>query len=199
MFGDDVQERVNLFSPFSSSKSASTLCLRIAILFYYYCKNKKKLRDCNSDLSFPRRYLVYLAVWDEWVSASVGRLAASLLIEQSQFAALIGGRMKWRNPEVAVAIASPTAATEREERPNPVICRVCTRTASTPHGGSQTTQILHSQAIPFADKWEAKRKAKKWSSLFVLICYAFRSEAAFSYTCQRGPIALCTKSRKSPS
>lgn len=147
MFGDDVQERVNLFSPFSSSKSASTLCLRIAILFYYYCKNKKKLRDCNSDLSFPRRYFVYLAVWDEWVSASVGRLAASLLIEQSQFAALIGGRLKWRNPEVAVDIASPTAATEREERPNPVTCRVCTRTASTRGEPNNTASTLPTNSI----------------------------------------------------
>lgn len=36
--------------------------------------------------------------------------------------------MKWRIPEVVVAIASPTAAPEkREERPNLVLCRVYAR------------------------------------------------------------------------
>lgn len=81
--------------------------------------------------------------------------------------------MKWRIPEVVVAIASPTAAPEkREERPNLVLCRVYARRRdgfnSTLGVKGKPTQLqLPPNSFFFfsprrEETWSRRRRKKGW-------------------------------------
>lgn len=170
------------FSPFSSSNSASPPRLRFVFLFYECCEKRKdgkqrqKLKDCHCrSLLSPAGIRLWRGL--RWVSVSECWQVGCWRAYRTEWVHSAERRtVEWRNPEVARPQPVPRR-TQRTDQTLRYAARARERTASTPHGGSQTTTAhTHSHSQSFEVSGRKRKREKKHSNSFcALICIAFYS------------------------